>query len=96
MFFGSGKSYYQVLWTAPQGNAYYILASQYIAAKLSILNGASSTAAVNAAMSGAEAFFATATPSTKLTTAQKSQLTTWATLLANYNLGLVGPGHCSE
>ncbi|MHC4942532.1 MAG: DNRLRE domain-containing protein [Planctomycetota bacterium] len=40
-FFSSGKSYYEVLWTPPKkGNAYYILARQFIAAQLNMLNGA--------------------------------------------------------
>ena len=29
-----------------------------------------------------------------LTDAQKSQANAWATLLDNYNNGLIGPGHC--
>ena len=36
-FFLSGQTWYQVFWTAPKGNAYYILAHQYEAAKLNIL-----------------------------------------------------------
>lgn len=41
-FFLSGQSYVGVLWTAPQkGNAYYILAHQWIAAYLNVLDGAS-------------------------------------------------------
>jgi hypothetical protein len=96
-FYSSGKSYYQVLWTAPQGNAYYILAHQYIAAKLNILNGASATPEVNAAISWAETqFFNLYSPSSTLSKSVKNQATTYATLLNNYNNGVVGPGHCSE
>lgn len=91
-----GKTYYQVLWTAPQGNVYYILADQYIAAKLNVLNGAATTPEVDAALAGAESFFGTYIPASKLTKAQITQLQTWAKLLDNYNNGLVGPGHCSE
>ena len=36
----AGRRWYQVLGTAPQGNAYYILAHRYIAAKLNMLAGA--------------------------------------------------------
>jgi hypothetical protein len=95
-FFSSGKSYYQVLWTAPAGNAYYILAQQYIAAKLNVLNGASTTPAVNAAIAAAESFFATKTPSSSLTRAERAAVIANATTLDNYNNGVVGPGHCSE
>jgi hypothetical protein len=95
-FFNSGKTYYQVLWTSPQGNVYYNLAHQYIAAKLNILNGASSTTAVDAAITFAENFFATKTPSSSLTRAERNEVTAKAAILDNYNNGLIGPGHCSE
>jgi hypothetical protein len=95
-FFLSGKTYYQVLWTPPQGNAYYILAHAYIAAKLNILDGASSTPAVDAAITAAETFFNSKTPTTTLTKAQRNAAIALATTLDNYNNGLIGPGHCSE
>jgi hypothetical protein len=95
-FFLSGKSYYEVLWTPPAGNAYYNLAHQYIAAKLNLANGASSTPAVDAALGGATAFFTSTSPSTKLTPAQRNQLLQWAGTLDAYNNGVTGPGHCSE
>ena len=94
-FFQSGQTYYQVLWTAPKGgNAYYILAHAYIAAKLNILNGATST--VGAAITSAQGFFGTYTPSTQLSKAVRNQAIANATVLDNYNNGLTGPGHCSE
>jgi hypothetical protein len=100
-FFSSGQSYYQVLWTpSVGGNAYYILAKQYIAAKLNILNGAASTPAVDAAITWATSFFNTYTPAQagalKPNSAIRSQAISYATTLANYNTGLIGPGHCSE
>lgn len=95
-FFLSGTSYYNVLWTAPRGNVYYILAHAYIAAKLNILNGASAPTAVNTAITQAEAFFATKTPTSSLTRAQRNAAIALATTLDNYNNGLIGPGHCSE
>jgi hypothetical protein len=95
-FFLSGKTYYQVLWTQPAGNAYYNLAHQYIAAKLNVANGASTTAAVDAALTGATNFFTTTSPTTRLTAAQRNQLLQWATTLDKYNNGVTGPGHCSE
>ena len=61
-FFGSGKTYYQALWTAPSGNAYYILAHAYIAAQLNILNGASVPANVQTAFNTATALFVPHTP----------------------------------
>lgn len=95
-FFLSGKSWYQVFWTAPKGNPYYILAHQYEAARLNILNGASSTATVDSTLASATTFFNTYGPNTTFTKAQKTQLATWANILDQYNNGVTGPGHCSE
>ena len=96
-FFISGQSYYQVLQTEPKGgNAYYILAHQYIAAELNMLNGASSTAEVDAAMAWAENFFNTYEPSDTFSKALRASIVNNAGTLGSYNEGLIGPGHCSE
>jgi hypothetical protein len=96
-FFLSGQSNYQVLWTSPSGgNAYYILAHAYLAAKLNILNGASTTASVDAALSFAESFFGTYTPTATLSRAVRNSAIAQAEVLDNYNNGLIGPGHCSK
>jgi hypothetical protein len=96
-FFLSGKTYIQALWTPPRGgNAYWILAHQYIAAQLNFLNGASSTPAVDSAFNSATAFFNSATPSTSLSKPMRQTVLGWATTLDNYNNGLIGPGHCDE
>lgn len=95
-FFLSGQSWLGVFKTPPAGNPYYQLAHQYEAAKLNILNGASSTMAVTTAISGAESFLVVNAPTVKLTAAQRSQLLAWAGTLGAYNEGRTGPGHCSE
>lgn len=93
----SGQTYYQVLWTPPAGgNAYYILAHQYIAVQLNKLNGASSTPAVDAAMAWAMNFFNSYKPADKLDKTMRNQAVSYANLLDQYNNGLIGPGHCSE
>ncbi len=93
----NSQTYYQVLWTAPSGgNAYYILAHQFIAAKLNILNGASSTPEVDAALAWATNFFNAYTPTSKLSKTVSQQAKTYADLIDQYNNGLIGPGHCSE
>jgi hypothetical protein len=92
----SGKTYHQVLWTAPQGNAYYILAHAYIAAKLNVLNGASSTPAVDAAITFAQSFFGTKGPNSSLTKTYRQQVLANALTLDNYNNGIIGPGHCTD
>ena len=97
IFFLSGQTWYEVLWTPPaKGNAYYILAHAFIAAKLNLLNGASSTPEVDAVLIDAEAFFASTAPTTTLPKALRKQIINNAGILDNYNNGLIGPGHCSE
>jgi SdrD B-like domain len=98
LFYNSGVSYLNLLWTSPSGgNAYVQLAHQFIAASLNV-NGTSGSgvASVDAALAGAAAYFASApagipTPSGSL----RTQLLAWATTLDNYNNGLIGPGHCN-
>jgi len=96
-FFASGQSWYQVFWTAPSGgNVYYQLAHQYMAAKLNILAGASTTPAVDAALTAAESFFAGRLPTASVSRQLQNQMRTFAELLDSYNNGLIGPGKCSE
>jgi hypothetical protein len=96
LFFNSGATWYQTFNTPPRGNAFYILAHQYMAARLNVLNGASTTAEVDAALSGAASLFSgLAAGSTTLTSEQRAQATAWAATLDSYNNGITGPGHCS-
>jgi len=97
LFFLSDQSYYEVLWTAPKkGNAYYILAHQYIAAEL---NGADMTD-VQDAYDEATELFGIHTPSAignlKGNDSLRQQFISLAEILDDYNNGLIGPGHCSE
>jgi hypothetical protein len=99
VFFLSGQSYHQVLWTAPQGNAYYVLAHAYIAAELNQLNGADFTDAA-AAFADATTAFGTWTPGDieQLRGNDKTRkgFIKLAKVLDDYNNGLIGPGHCDE
>jgi hypothetical protein len=95
-FYISLKTWYQVFWTPPAGNPYYNLAHQYMAAKLNILNGASTTPAVDAAMTSANSFFLTHTPGSKLSKTERANVLMWAATLDQYNNGYIGPGHCDE
>lgn len=99
-FFSSGMTWYQTFWTPPAGgNAWLILAHQYMAAKLNILNGASTTASVSAAITWAESFFATyLTPSATLSKSVRNAALARAATLDQYNNGLApgGPPHCDE
>jgi hypothetical protein len=97
-FFQSGQTWHDVLETAPQkGNAYYILAHQYIAAVINA-KSASTPDAVSAAIASATTYFGKATPDDWSANGSytKDQLTGWADLLDQYNSGKVGPGHCDE
>ena len=98
-FYKSTQSWYKVLWTQPKkGNVYYILAFQYIAAKLNIAAGASSTAEVNAALVLAETFFNAKTPTEALALSKQVRnfYVGLASILDSYNNGYIGPGHCSN
>jgi hypothetical protein len=96
-FFSSGKTWLQVLKTPSSGgNAYYVLAHQYIAAKLNLADGASATPAVTSALSWADGFFAAKTPVSTLSKALRTQVIANAGTLADYNEGDIGPGHCPD
>ncbi|HSJ74978.1 MAG TPA: hypothetical protein VK899_02160, partial [Gemmatimonadales bacterium] len=99
-FFLSGKTWYQALWTAPAGNAYYILAHAYAATTLNGLNGASMPPEVQAAWNEATTLFQTWTPAQlgaqKGNQQPRKRFLELAGLLDMYNNGLLGPGHCSE
>jgi hypothetical protein len=98
-FFLSGQSYYEVLWTSPKGNAYYILAHAYIAAELNFLNGANPSAA-QAAFDEATSLFGTYSPAEiaalKGNNPLRANFLELATILDDYNNGIIGPGHCSD
>ncbi|MFD2248281.1 hypothetical protein [Pontibacter ruber] len=102
MFYGSGMTYLKLMETAPKGgNAYVMLAHQYIAAKLN-MKVASSPAEVDEAYEKATAYFAAMkdgkylnTLQTPYVTVSRDQLVKWAELLDKYNNGLLGPAHCN-
>jgi hypothetical protein len=100
VFFLSGKSYYQVLWTAPNGNAYFILAHAWIATTLNGLNDASMPPEVLSAWNEGTTLFSTYTPAQigaqRGSQQPRKRFLELAGLLDMYNNGLIGPGHCSE
>ncbi len=84
-FFGSGKTWIEMFRTPVKGDVYVQLAHQYMAAKLNVLNGATPTAAVTQAIADAEAYF------------NGGAYPTGAhSILADFNEGLIGPGHCDD
>jgi len=98
-FFGTGSSYYEILWMAPKGgNAYLILAHQYIAAELNVLNGASIPPEVLAAWNEAGALLVTYEEELSIPKrgGDRALAIELYELLDDYNNGYIGPGHCSE
>ena len=97
IFFLSGKTYYEVLWTSPAGNAYYNLSFHYIAAGLNFMNGADPSAA-QAAYDAATILFNTYTPAQiavlRGSDPLRQQFISLAGILGQYNEGYIGPGHC--
>ena len=93
-FFLSGKTWYQAINTSSAGgNAYYILAHQYIAAS-SFARRGGSTPAVTRRLASATAFFNTYTPTSVLSNSVRARRQSWATTLDS----LYRPhqaGHCS-
>lgn len=97
-FYNSGMTYIEIMNTPPKGgNAYLQLAHQFIAASLNVGGtSGSGIAAVDAALAGADAYFAAAAAGIPTPTgATKTQLQGWASTLASFNEGLTGPGHCN-
>ena len=99
------QTWYMVFWTSPKGgDAFYILAHQYEAAVLNILNEASAPANVVTAISDAEALLDAydGNPTTiavlkgKNASPIRSEFLRLAGILGDYNEGIIGPGHCDE
>ncbi|HYJ78284.1 MAG TPA: hypothetical protein VEW03_01675 [Longimicrobiaceae bacterium] len=90
-FFNSGMTWQQVLDASPAGgNAYIILAHQYIASVLNQANGAAVPAGVQSSLTFAQTYFSGATAP------DKGTIVTHATVLDDYNNGVYpgGPPHC--
>jgi hypothetical protein len=100
-FFSSGQSYIEVMNEDKSGgNAYYILAFQWIAAELNQAAGASITGAAAAAFADGEALLAAHTPSEIGALSGddplRQQFISAAAVLDDYNNGVIGPGHCDD
>lgn len=100
IFFYSDLSWYEVLWTEPKGgNAYFILAHAYIAAKLNQFNGAD-ISEISLTIVLANDLLLNYTPDHVAGLkgkAGKEEREIWidiAAILDDYNNGITGPGHC--
>jgi hypothetical protein len=99
-FFLSNKSNYEVMWTPPSGgNAYYILAHQYIATALNFLSGAD-PGEVQEEFDDATDLFEMYTPdyikSLKGNNPIRQEFLMLSEILDDYNNGIIGPGKCQE
>jgi hypothetical protein len=96
-FFGTGSTYYQMLWMEPKGgNAYIILAHAYIASELNMLSGDSYPVTVNNAFNEATNLLSGYAgylniPKKSL---DRDAALMYAEILDDYNNGIIGPGHC--
>jgi hypothetical protein len=96
-FFDSPWSWYEAFWEAPQkGNAYLILAHQYMAAVLNELNGASAPPEVIEAIEAAEEYLSDYGKYDGKKGPARKEMLALAQVLAEYNEGDIGPGHCDE
>jgi hypothetical protein len=97
--FWAAGTWYDVFWTAPKGNVFYVLAKQYMAARLNVLNGASPDL-IEDALFDAESFFDTHTvwDAANLRGQERQSFVFMAEHLDAYNNGLLegGPPHCDE
>jgi hypothetical protein len=85
-----------ILNTPAQGNGLIALAHQLIAAKLNIANGASSTPAVDTAISQADTMIGNlVVPPLGADTLPTSTTSSLVATLTSYNEGAIGPGHCN-
>lgn len=98
-FYSSGLTWQQIYDTPPRGNAYIILADQFMTAVLNRNAGASAPQGVQDVMAAARDWFASGTTlQTCSTPGSCEQQKTWAAILDVYNNGFYpgGPPHCSD
>lgn len=89
-----GRTWLSILKTSTQGRAWYILAHQWISAKLNVANGASTTAAVDNALDKGNTLLLNNCNGIKQ--CDRSTALGYADTLDDYNNGYIGPGHCDE
>lgn len=87
-----GQSWYDILHQAPKGNAWLVVAHQYIAAQLNVAAGAEPTFEVSAALDAVEGYLSDC----QISKTEKVDALLGKDLLDAFNNGLVGPGHCGD
>jgi hypothetical protein len=89
----SGIKWETILNTPTKGNVWYILAHQYISAKLNISNGASSTSEIDETLAKSQPYLLKGLSYTP-TKEERELVLKYSSTLDRYNNGLIGPGHC--
>ncbi len=87
-----GRTLLSILGSPSHGDAWIILAHQYIAAALNVASGASTPASVDTALASAKSFLLANCGGIPASAAP--QAIALAELLDSYNHGSAGPGHC--
>lgn len=97
-FFGSGLTWQEIMDSPTRGDAYLILAHQYIAAVLNRAAGASAPAAVQGVISGATAWFGSGVELGECRAGGCPLQRSWAAILDAYNNGAYpgAPKHCDK
>ena len=99
MFFSSGLTWQQTFETPPKGgNAYLILAHQYMAAVLNRASGASAPSSLKTIINNAKTWFSSGTNLDSCSGSACETQKNWAGLLDTYNNGNYpgAPPHCPE
>lgn len=98
-FYLSGLSYRQVLLVPSQGNAYWILAHQLVAAQANYANGAETTALVSESLTRASQLLSQYTPDQIAAQPKSSELRqeliALSRVLDDWNNGLIGSTRCT-
>lgn len=95
-FLNTGMTWYQLFTTPPKGNAYIILAHQYIAERANYYNGACEPEEVREAKDRAECLFSGTCLMSDIKGDVREQFIEVAELLDRYNNGLMGVPHCDD
>jgi hypothetical protein len=96
LFFNSIYTYYSILMVPVQGNGYFNLAHQYVAATLNMKTATAPQAVMDAYATATTLLMANSTniAAVKNNKTLNEQFVTLAGILDAYNNGLTGPGHC--
>lgn len=92
-----GQTWYEVFWTAPKGDPYRQLATQWMAAYLNTLgsDGVTPTGTVATALTEGRKLLELYAPG-QVPSDMKKAFSDYHSTLAQFNEGKLGPGHCSE